>query len=221
MAKYPTNEDIIENMTEGLIAIEPSTQMEVVVFNLGAEKITEMSREKVSGKPLAKSFSLDPWLVDIATKTLKEGKLYSEFEGTLQRKFSEPVPIRVSTNRIFDALGELSGATLTIKDLSGIKSIETEATRKDRLAYLGTFAAKLAHEVRNPLSGIRGAAQLVDRKITDPELKEFSTLIIDEVDRLALIVKEMLNFTRPAKLMTEPINIHRILDQVLLLLSQG
>lgn len=221
MANYPTNEDIIESMTEAVIAINPSASMNIRIFNQAAERITEMSREKVSGKALRESFSLDPWLADIAERTIKEGTLYSEYAGTLHRWFSSPIPVGVSTNRIFDKLGELCGVTLTIKDLSGIKAIEAETTRKDRLAFLGTFAAKLAHEIRNPLSGIRGAAQLVDRKITDPEIKEFSKLIIDEVDRLAIIVKEMLNFTRPAKLVTEPINIHQILDQVILILSEG
>jgi two-component system nitrogen regulation sensor histidine kinase GlnL len=221
MTTYPTNEDVIENMAEAVIAIGPSDEMVVAIFNQGAERITEMSRDKVSGSALRESFSRDPWLVELAEKTLKDGKLYSEYEGTLHRWFSNPIPVGVSTNRIFSISGEVSGVAIIIKDLSGIKAIEAETTRKDRLAYLGTFAAKLAHEVRNPLSGIRGAAQLVDRKINDPEIKEFSTLIISEVDRLAIIVKEMLNFTRPAKLITEPINIHRLLDQVMLLLSEG
>lgn len=221
MTKYPTNEDIVESMTEAIIAIEPSSHMLVSVFNLGAERMTEMSRDKVSGKALKESFSRDPWLVKIAKETLNEGKLYSEYEGILHRWFSPPIPVGVSTTRIFDALGVLCGGVLIIKDLSGIKSIEADTTRKDRLAYLGTFAAKLAHEVRNPLSGIRGAAQLVDRKIDDPEIKEFSTLIINEVDRLTIIVKEMLNFTRPAKLTSKPINIHRLLDQVFMVLSTG
>ena len=220
MTTYPTNEDMIENMSEAIIAIESSASMEVAIFNQSAERITEMSREKVSGKALSESFSRDPWLVEIAKETLQSGKLYSEYEGTLHRWFSSPIPVGVSTNRIFDPLGTLSGAALIIKDLSGIKSIEAETTRKDRLAYLGTFAAKLAHEIRNPLGGIRGAAQLVDRKIDDPEIKEFSSLIISEVDRLAIIVKEMLNFTRTGKPVTKGINIHMVLDQVLLILSK-
>ena len=65
MTKYPTNEDIIENMTEAVIAIEPSDEMEVAIFNQGAERITEMSRDKVSGSALREIFSRDPWLVEL------------------------------------------------------------------------------------------------------------------------------------------------------------
>ncbi|MEE9542166.1 MAG: ATP-binding protein [Thermodesulfobacteriota bacterium] len=221
MRNTPTNEDFIENMSEAVIAIEPSSSMKIVIFNQSAEKITEMSRDRVSGVPLSETFAHDPWFVKLARDTLNEGKLYTEYEETLHRWFSSPIPVWVTTNRIFDALGNLSGASFTIKDLSGIKSIEAEAARKDRLAHLGTFAAKLAHEVRNPLSGIRGAAQLVDRKIDDKEIKEYSSLIISEVDRLTGIVKEMLNFTRPARLVTKGLNIHRLIDQVLLILLEN
>ena len=220
MLNQLTNEDFVENMSEAVIAIEPSASMGVVIFNQAAEKIIEMSRERACGRTLEELFTHDPWLVKLARDTVNDGKIYTEYEGTLHRWFSSPIPVGLSTNRIFDAKGKLSGVALTIKDLSGIKSIEAETARKDRLAHLGTFAAKLAHEIRNPLSGIRGAAQLVDRKIEDAEIKEYSSLIISEVDRLSGILKEMLNFTRPAKLNKRGINIHMLIDQVLLILLE-
>ena len=108
-----------------------------------------------------------------------------------------------------------------IKDLSGIKSLETGSLRKERLAYIGTFAANLAHELKNPLSGMRGAAQLLARRVHDEKLKDYTGVIMREADRLNAILNDMLNFARPGKLNKKECNIHKILDSAVLLLSDG
>lgn len=213
-------EDILESLAEGVVAV--GLDLTVSVFNQSAEKMTEASRSLVLGKPVEDAFRRNPQIAAMLEKTLKEGLLFAEYEEKLHRKFSgDTIPVGVTTSQIFDEAGNLSGAVALIKDLSGIKSLEAGSLRKERLAYIGTFAAHLAHEIRNPLSGIRGAAQLLSRRVKDPGLNEYMTVIMKEADRLNLILNDMLDFAKPARLKIKPVNIHQVLDSVILLMQDG
>ncbi|MBI5234198.1 MAG: PAS domain-containing sensor histidine kinase, partial [Deltaproteobacteria bacterium] len=173
------------------------------------------------GATLDSIFKKDPWLVLLAQKTINEARCFTSHEARIARRFGSTVDVAVTTREIFDEKGEKGGALILIKDLSGIKSIEAESFRKERLAYIGAFAANLAHEVRNPLGGIRGAAQLLSRRLKEPCLKEYTDIIIKETERLESIVREMLDFTKSARLKKKPLNIHMVLDKVSLLLLKG
>lgn len=213
-------EDIVENLSEGVVVIDLASK--VVVFNQSAEKMTEASRSAVIGKTASESFRRDGRLVEMLEKTLKEGRLFAEYDEKLHRRFTGgALPVGITTSQIFDNEGNLAGAVALIKDLSGIKSLEAVSLRKERLAYIGTFAANLAHEIKNPLSGIRGAAQLLSKRVQDARLGEYTAVIMKESDRLNLILNEMLDFARPARLNKKPFNIHMVLDSVVLLLQQG
>ncbi len=214
-----SHEDILENLSEGVIAID--TRSVITVFNQSAEKMTELSRSSVLGRPMKEVFRHDARLVEMLEKTLDEGRLFAEYEERLHRRFSGALPIGITTSQIFDSNGALTGATALIKDLSGIKSLEAASLRKERLAYIGQFAANLAHEIKNPLSGLRGAAQLLKRRIRDETLGEYTDVLIKEADRLDGIVNDMLDFSRPARLRIKELNIHKVLDSVILLLKDG
>ncbi len=94
-------------------------------------------------------------------------------------------------------LDEAIGATLIVfQDLTELRSLEREVTRIDNLASLGKLFAQLAHEVRNPLSAMRGAAQLISDVDADQRTR-LAQLIISESDRLNLLVGGYLKMTRP------------------------
>ena len=208
-------ENILESLGEGLISVD--TELNITVFNLWAEKLTGTSRDSAIGKPMDEVFALDKWLTDLIKDTIKSSKTYTEFEETLHRKFSGPAKVSVTSRQIYDNDGNLTGALWFMRDITGIKSIKKEALRKDRLAYIGSFATNLAHEVRNPLLGIRGAAQLLGKKVEDEKLKEYSEVIIKEADRLNATVNDMLNFARPRAIQKKQINIHQVIDSVIMI----
>lgn len=211
-------EEIIENLAEGIVAVDLA--MKVVVFNQSAEKMTEVSRALVIGKDASEVFRKDTRLITMLEKTIREGKLFAEYEEKMHRRISPALPVAVTTSRIFDDEGELRGGVAVIKDLSGIKSLETETLRKERLAYIGAFAANLAHEIKNPLSGIKGAAQLLQRK-SRADATEYASIIVKEAERLDAILNGMLDFSRPSRLIRKPINIHKVLDSAVFLLQEG
>ena len=211
-------ENIVENLDEGLIYVEPSGV--ITVFNQQAERITELSRGFVVGKTPSEVFRLDPWITELLKKTLDEGKDFFDYEGTLQRKITGEVTISITTKKVFDKDGSRTGVIALIKDLSLRKSIEAGALRKERLALLGAFAANLAHEIKNPLAGIKGSAQLLARKLSNEGLVEYTAIIEKESDRLNTLVNDMLGFTRPARHIKKELNIHKAIDDVLLLMKK-
>jgi two-component system nitrogen regulation sensor histidine kinase GlnL len=75
----------------------------------------------------------------------------------------------------------------------------------------------LAHEIKNPLGGLRGAAQLLDQELNDPELKEYTQIIIAESDRLQDLMDKMLGPNKPAH--KSPLNIHEVMERVRQLVS--
>ena len=213
-------EDLLESLAEGVIAID--TEMKVCVFNQSAEKLLEVSRSLVVGRPLGEYFKRNPRISEMLRETLEEGHLFAEYEEKIFRRITgDTIPAGITTSQLFDAEGNLRGAAALIRDLSGIKSLEEGTLRKERLAYLGTFAANLAHEIKNPLSGMRGAAQLLSRRISDPGHTEYLEVIMKEADRLNTILNGMLDFARPARLRKKPFNIHKALDSVAFLLSDS
>lgn len=210
-------EDIIENLSVGMIAIDTDARVEV--FNQAAEKITEVSRTAVIGRPAAEVFRRDPNLVAMLGKTLAEGRLFAEYDEKLHCRFSGVIPVSITTHRIFDADGAVTGAVALIRDLTSMKALEAGSTRKDRLTRIGTFAANLAHEIRNPLSGIKGAAQIASKKVVDAKAAECLAVISREVDRLNNILNNILDFSRPANLVKKELNIHKLLDSVVFLVN--
>jgi two-component system nitrogen regulation sensor histidine kinase GlnL len=129
-----------------------------------------------------------------------------------------------------DEEGRPTGVILTIRDQTGVQNLKERMRRADRLATLGMIAAGIAHEVKNPLVGIRGAAQLMRSEISagveavsgsSKSLTEYLDVILKEADRLNSVLEGILDFTRIKPREMRAVNIHSILDRVLLLNEEG
>ena len=117
--------------------------------------------------------------------------------------------------------GAIHNARLYESVLDAKRELEQTHERlveSEKMAALGRLSATLSHELRNPLAGLKGASQLLARKTENhDERKEYVSLILEEIERLDRIVEELLNFARPGKLNIEPVDINKLIDDVLLL----
>ncbi|HHL39921.1 MAG TPA: PAS domain S-box protein [Deltaproteobacteria bacterium] len=209
-------ENILEGLAEGLVAVDAEGR--VTVFNQAAEKMAGVSRSQVMGRTVAGALEGWCWIDEILAAALREGRCLTGREGELVRRRGGVVPVSVTTSQVIDEEGRVCGASALIKDLSGKKGLEEETLRRDRLAHLGAFALNMAHEIKNPLGGIRGAAQLLSRKV-DAALSDYTDLIVRESDRLSRILDEVLDFARPREPDLRPMNVHKVLDSVLLIVE--
>jgi signal transduction histidine kinase len=100
------------------------------------------------------------------------------------------------------------------------RRMEDEVSRKNRLIELGTIAAGVAHEIRNPLASIKTFAQLMPEHMDDPEFKnEFSKLVLKDVDRITKVIESMLAFARPAQVNIKEQPANDLIEEAILLVQ--
>jgi len=131
------------------------------------------------------------------------------------------VPVSISASKIINEEGQFVGQVLIIRDLGEVRRLQDEIRRKEKLAAIGGLAAGVAHEIRNPLSSIKGIASYYKSKFEDgSEDKEMAVVMIEEVDRLSRVISELLEFARPTKLNRKLSDINEILKHSTRLVEQ-
>ncbi|WP_438444579.1 ATP-binding protein [Gorillibacterium sp. sgz5001074] len=113
---------------------------------------------------------------------------------------------------------ELDGDVLiSVKDVTEYKRIEQAAYQNDKLAILGKISAAIAHEIRNPLTSIRGFVQFLKPELTRMGKHEYADIILDEIDRANSIIHEFLNSSKPTAPLKKPVLVHAFIKDVMLL----
>jgi len=212
-------EQILANLDDGVIALDGAGK--VIFFNEASEVLTDISSAGAVGQPFEQIFKREPWLVDLVRRTHPPRQKRARGEGDFISRWGRKVPVGVTVSPLQDPHGHFVGTILLLRDIKRRKELEEDLKRADRLILMGTLGAGLAHEIRNPLGGIKGAAQLLRRSADgNPSVREFTDIMIREVDRVNQLIEQLLDLSRPAELDLAPINIHEILEDVLLLECQ-
>jgi len=137
-------------------------------------------------------------------------------EGLVQRELAWPAPGGV--DRILDCavtqviVGGKNRLLLEIEDITQHRRLTRENALLAQLGGSRLMVRQLAHEIKNPLGGVRGAAQLLERELLDPALREYTRVIISEADRLTNLLDSMLGPGRPPS--KQLINVHELLERV-------
>ena len=191
-------DSILNSMTDGIIVIDPEAT--IVLFNEGAERLTGYAKHEVLGRPYVEVFGRGVSPRFSPLHTLSEGKaLYLE-EKQLPTQSGQPIPVRYSTALVTEGNGQVLGALEVFSDLTRIKRLEKEMLQIKTQAALNQMAALVAHEVRNPLGGIRGYVDLIAESFdADDPRREMVRHINDSIVRLDEIVANFNHFTRPVK----------------------
>ncbi|MDE2180660.1 MAG: PAS domain S-box protein [candidate division NC10 bacterium] len=209
-------EDLLGSLQDGIIMVEPDGHIRSI--NQAAEELTGLSAQMVHGRPFEQIFPNDRSLRELVRKTMESGRTHADFDARLTRQDGSQVVVSAVSSLISDGVGQARGTVLALRDQTGIRELEERLQRSDRLAALGTVAAGVAHEIRNPLAGLRGAAQLLEGEPDfPPALREYTSVIVKEVDRLGAIVEQLLSFATPRGPVLRSCNLHEILDSLFFL----
>ncbi len=207
-------DDLLSSLQDGVIILDPDGR--VVSLNQAAEELTGFSGSQIAGRPLGEIFPPPAPLSSLVAKTVELERSHAKFDATLTRADGVQVYVSAMASLVSDPQGETRGVVLVLRDLSRVRDLEEQVRRSERLAALGVLAAGVAHEVRNPLVGVRAAAQLLEREPTFPSsLREFTGIIIRQVDRLNRIVDGLLAFAGRRALRLSPCNVNQIVDEAL------
>ena len=210
------NEILVDSLVSGVVAA--NIDGTITIFNREAQRITRLSAPETITQPLS---VLPPPLGALLEKTQDEGTEILNQDYSLSQEQGEPIPIRVSSSVIYGHAGKRLGAFLVISDLTALKQLELQVRRTDRLASLGTLAAGMAHEIKNPLVSIKTFTQLLPERYEDADFREtFFSLVGGEVKRIDSIVNQLLRFSRPAKPILTSTSLHDLLSSALKLLQQ-
>lgn len=213
-------DQIIANLEEGVVVCDRDGK--IVIFNEAAEMLTEISSSRARELSLGQLFKREPWITDLTHKTWPPQQESARGEGDLVTRWGQKIPISATASPLQDRGHHFLGTILLLRDIKHRRELEEDLKRADRLAMLGTLAAGLAHEIRNPLGGIKGAAQLLRRSLDGQSaLKEYTDIMVREVDRVNHLIEQLLDLARPPELSLAPVNIHEVLDDVLLLEGQA
>ena len=213
-------EQILANLEDGVIALD--SESKIIFFNEASEMLTEISSATAVDQSFEKIFKREPWLIDLVRTTHAPPHKRAGAEGDLVSRWGRKLPVGVTVSPLRDRQGQFIGTILLLRDIKRRKELEEDLKRADGLALMGTLAAGLAHEIRNPLGGIKGAAQLLRRSADGhASVLDFTAIMIREVDRVNQLIEQLLDLSRPSQITLAAINIHEILEDVLLLETQA
>jgi PAS domain S-box-containing protein len=169
--------------------------------------------EEIIGKKCYKVFHglNEPWDQCPHAKTLQTNKAFVEEvkDSYLGGTFV------ISSSPIFDSLGNSVGTVHISRDVTELEVLRERVITSERMAALGEMAARVAHEIRNPLISVGGFARRLAKKLEgDIENFDYATIIIEEVTRLEHILKEILSFVRISKVVKNKINLIDLLNNI-------
>lgn len=209
---------IFSSVGTGLIALD--LQHVITAFNPAAEEITGIRGSSAIGRPARVILGDGLPLVTIHDAILRSPRTSVRHEAAVGRPDGTTVPVRMTFSALASGDGHQLGLIAVCEDLSVIREMEARMRQADRLATLGRMAANIAHEIRNPLASLSGAVEVLARTPAGEEERDrLSQIVLNESDRLNAIIRDFLEYARPAPLAREDVNVAEILDEVLVLLE--
>jgi len=209
--------NVLASLGDAVILVDAEDR--ITMFNQAAEELTGLPEAQVLRRSCGEVFPGTPLIATMVEHTRTTGQSESCGEEALMVG-RRRVPVRLSCSPIWGAADQVRATALVIQDLSYQKKLEDESRRNETLARLGGLVAGLAHEVKNPLGGIRGAAQLLAKRFADqPDVGEYTAVMIREIDRLSRLVEQLLTLGAPPTPDPLPLNVHKVIHEVLTLMS--
>jgi two-component system sensor histidine kinase HydH len=209
------SDNVVENVPIGLLALDH--QGKIAAFNRGAESILHLSAPRVIGQAADRIIPAE--LLDEINHSKNQADV---IEKEIECKMADGnmIPLEIGASSLNDENGLFLGNVLLFKDLTEVRTLRREVARSQRLASVGRLAAGVAHEIRNPLSSIKGFATYFKERYPDrPEDQQTADIMIQEVDRLNRVVGQLLEFARPISIEPKAISLDALLNDAVRLIE--
>lgn len=192
---------VLYNLEEAIVVVDPAGK--VALMNRSAEALLRTPLVAALGKPFA---TLDIRVTgeDADTQLEAGGKKYQ---------------VIISRSDVVDAGGCLRGRVILIKDITRLRELELRHERNQRLIAMGEMAAKLVHEIRNPLCSIELFSSMLEKELTTPAHQDLARGISTGIGSLNNILTNMLFFARPNKSALKPIRLDTVIAEAMGLLE--
>ncbi len=209
--------DLLDALSTGIVVLD--SHLCIIYANVGAQDLLGLSLNLARGRPIGELFAGSQQLVTTLRRSLEHAESCAEREITL-RPIGTPAPRdpHVVDVTVTPLEGQITGTHLLVEiyDAKQRQRLARENELLTRLDGSRLMIRHLAHETKNPLGGLRGAAQLLDRELSQASLKEYTAVVIQEADRLTALVDSMLGPNRPPQ--KSQVNVHELCEHVFHLL---
>ncbi len=210
-SSLPLVRTIFDNLTTAVLVFD--AQLRVQTINTAAENLLSTSVRKTRGQTPAEVLPLAPQFAEAVARALETDHAFTEWGMELQLVDGKNLVADCMITPLVD--GDENHSSRVIVELVSTH-MHSRIVREENLQSLHDTAREsmraVAHEVKNPLGGLRGAAQLLERELDDDGLKEYTRIIISEADRLRNLVDRMLGPN--SKPYFERLNIHEVLEYI-------
>src|SRR3989304_6485988 len=206
------HENILQNLISGVITLD--LQRRLISINKTALEILGItSVDKVMGKELN---NLIPMLsIEKSLTKRSEESLHSTTDG-------RHLTLEFSSSILKNSEGETGGYIIIFQDITEVKELEKRLRASEKMALMGQLAAGLAHEIRNPLSSISGAIEVLCDEVKPTEDNtHLLNVVTQEVQRLNLLVEDFLLFARPIQKPEVSVDISQVIDKTVELFSSA
>jgi two-component system, NtrC family, sensor histidine kinase PilS len=209
---------VFQSVGTGLIALD--RERRITAFNRAAEEITGVLASQAVGRDWSALIGAAVPLEPIEAAIGGNPRASTRHETMLRRPDGTTVPVRMTFSALRSGEGERLGLISACEDLSTIREMESRMRQADRLATVGRMAANIAHEIRNPLASLTGAIEVLTSPLTAEDARErLSQIVARESERLNHIIKNFLEYARPAPLSIATFDVAAAVEEVLLLLE--
>ncbi|MEM6302435.1 MAG: nitrogen regulation protein NR(II) [Pseudomonadota bacterium] len=205
-------QDIIDNISSGVIGLDSDQRVRLI--NPAAEELLQLSEARVFGRPLGEFASESVKWRDTIQQARREQRAIVRRGLALEMRDGQPT----TADMVITPLREVAGLSFLIElqPVDRLLRISREENLINAQQTTRTVVRGLAHEIKNPLGGIRGAAQLLERELPPGSLQEYTGIIIQEADRLRKLVDQLLGPNQQPAMAA--INIHEVVEHVAQLL---
>jgi len=205
--------DILDNMNSGFLLTDEKGL--VTAINKSACRILHLVEGDVIGRHVDGILRSDTGAECPVTTALRLGKDFTSYEFYVRTHDDATLLVGITTNRIRDVRGQVTGLIASFTDLTEMARMRQELQQHDRLAVVGELAAGLAHEIRNPVAAIRGAMEEL-RTASDNEalVERLARIAMRESEHLNEIVAAFLDFARDPSRRYEPVELGVLVQEV-------
>ena len=207
--------EIVKNIPVGMVVI--SSDGRIMFMNELACSLLAIPLEE-SNRALARNILPEPLLQ--LHKNIGNGKSVLEKECSLVRTDGTTAPVNVSAANIVGEEGQYIGFMFILQDLTELRRLELNVRQREKLAAIGNLAAGIAHEIRNPLSSIKGYVTYFGSLFEEgSENRKAAEIMAGEVDRVNRVISELLEFARPSDLKLRKTDLLELIDHSLRIVS--
>jgi PAS domain S-box-containing protein len=199
----PVMRRILDEVETGVMLLD--SEGRITFANRVSEEILGVDQAEVFGRRLLSvvSESEEP------SSIRAEGQLFSYERGNTKKL------LKVATVPISDSEGNEDGMLANVQDMTRVHAMQEEILKRGRLVYLGELSSSLAHEIRNPLAGIKATAQALNEELSEDDTKrEYLDRIIKEIDRLNDLLRAFFSFAKPKSLDFVPSRLAELIQEV-------